>query len=588
MRISSRLRSRSGVVLTIVAAAAAMLGCRETPRVNDLDSPAAQEVSLSGAGLPSREATTRRGTFTRAPSHASCWTLIDAEEPDVLRTYATYALYAHAELGLSIFDVGVPADGTPLAKVMGSLGNEVAAGESNAPRLVARSEFVGTPLAVFVREEAEAAVVVFAPWDRPTETIVRVVDLERTRMGRTIDEIVLPLGLARDARRIGDAVVVTRELLPAEDHGPTAAAAAAPPLFAVTSFTLDDVINGASAGRKHLVKRDEVRLVGSGVVVGGSPFGIAVAREAEPQYGQNRTSVTWIGLSPDDAGVLHRQGTQVVNGVVSRWRGAADHVIDVSEDGRVRVLGCATAACPPGEAATYAAIDFAEPDAPRVVGSSTIARAGDGVYRFHGEDLIVARAPSATEANDVNGRNVSKTATDVAFFRASKDLVPIATVRAKGIVGSLAAHGNDVVAIGWTGSAASGKHAILHRIDAPPGGKPRVVGAATFGGDWTSSRAYEDDRVMSFDPTSTLAALPMATMRGDHGVTYAVQVFSFGPKGRAPQALFEHDSDKVDRILFVSGRLLAFSSDGASVISPEGARPFSSEAASELPSLNVR
>jgi hypothetical protein len=460
----------------------------------------------------------------------ACWSLIDSEEADILRVAAAsdhdpqFVLYANAEAGLAIVDVD----------------------DVDNPRLITTSPFTGTPVGVFAKETV--AFVVFAPWDRAPETAVRAVDLSPEHVGRTIGEIVLP-GSPRDTRRAGDTIVVVHEL---DDPALQSARRTG-----IATFALDE-------GR--LIKRDEVWLSGQEAVVGGSPFGIAVAREADPGDGPDRTAVTWLDLPEDGLGRLRVRGTQVVAGVVPRWRSASDHMLDVSEDARVRVIGCATAACREGDPATFAAIDFAEPDRPRVMGSSVIERAGDGVFRFRGEQLVVARRPLDRPSE----------ATELAFFDAGSELVPVGAVRLRGIVASISIIGvagaapQDVVTLGWTGSASEGKRAIVHQIDGRVGSiqgirrGPRLLGSAAFGGDWTWSLAYDDDRAMSFDPGSALGALPMTTVRGDHGAVSAVEILSFGKRG--PRAVMDRKLDVVDRLLFHGGRLLAFSGEGVAIV----------------------
>ncbi len=499
-----RFDGRVGIALLLLAA------CREAPVVDSM--PAADQTTHP----ESSEASLREARHRRQPG--GCGTLTDAEDPDTLRVSRYHdgvVLYANAQVGLAIVDVSDPDE----------------------PKVGAASELVGTPIGIF--ETAGAAIVVAAPWDRPSETIVRAVEIEPRRAGRTLGEIVLP-GAPRDARRLGEAIVVTRDLPPASTEGST--------MTAVTSFVLEGDL---------LSRRDELRLPGRGAVTGGSPYGVAVARPAEAELGADRTSVTWIGVDPE-LGSLRLHGTATFSGVVPRWRRATDHVIDVEEDARVRVVACATAACPAGDLAAYASIDFSEPNRPRVASWSLIARAGDGVFGFDGERLIVARPP--VEPIE---------ATDISFFHTSAGLVPAGTVRVPGTVSSLAARDGSVIALGWTGSASAGKRAIIHQLDVRRA--PQLVGSTGFGGDWSWSPAYEDDRAMSFDPSTTLGALPMTTVRGRTGAVAAAQVLSFGPSG--PRAVMEQEA-VADRLLFVEGRLLAFSADGVTNVRHPGERPF--------------
>lgn len=510
---------------TILATLALLVSCRDAPSP---DAAPPQPISRAPESSP------RATREERTPP--GCASLSDAEEPDILRVSRGtggaraakegLALYASAQVGLALVDVADPDE----------------------PKLVGTSAFTGTPIGVFDVETG--AIVVFAPWDRPAETVVRAVELGSREAGRTIGEVVLP-GAPRDARRVGDVIVVTRDV-------PSEVASERARLTAVTTFLLD---------ADGLTKRDEVRLAGGGAVTGAAPHGIAVAREAPEALGAERTSVTWIGVAPEDLGVQRVHGTATFAGVIPRWRRATDHVIDVTEDAQVRVVACATAACPAGEAATYAAIDFAEPDRPRLTSWSTIARAGDGVFNFDGERLFVARSP--VDRSDT---------TELTILRTSGDLAPMGALRLRGTVASMAIRHDpqfvrleavgDLVVLGWTGSASAGRRAILHQVDARQA--PRLVGSVAFGGDWTWSPAYDDDRAISFDPSSTLAALAMTTVRGKGGAVPAVQVLSLGTSG--PRSVMEREFAVADRLAFVEGRLLAFSADGVAVVSQPGER----------------
>ena len=459
------------------------------------------------------------GTDAPAPPRprrleGACATLIESEEPDALRVIgpdARTVLYASAQVGLAIVDASAPDD----------------------PVVVATSAFTGAPVGVFGWDD-DHAVAVFAPWDGPALAVVRSVELKGRAAGRTAAEVVLH-GAPRDARRVGDVLVVTRDV-------PGEAA-----VTAVTAFLPEGT---------GLDRRAELRLPGRGAIVGSSPSGLAVARPAEPELGADRTAVTWIGVTQEGALDLH--GTAIVAGVVPAWRRASDHLLDVDEDGRVRVVACSTAACPGGESATFSAIDFAAPDRPRVTGSTVIARAGDGVFRFAGDRLVVARAPARHDGT-----------TEIAVLRATAELAPAGSVEVRGAVGSLAVRDDDIFAAGWTGSASAGKRAIVHRIDLRRA--PRHAGSISFGGDWTWSPAYDDARALSFDPASMLAALPMTTLRGPSAPVAAVQILGLG--AGAPRDVAEREVGAVDRLLFVDGRLLAFSADGVDVVRLPGERP---------------
>jgi hypothetical protein len=506
------MKARAALPFVLVLLAPIIVvGCRKTPGLDP-----EKAVIEKAASQRADAGTTTLTSATR--TLGSCGTLADVESPEILRVMPAngggngLVLYANPQVGLAMVDVTAP----------------------DVPKIVGLSEVKGTPLGVFGLRGA--AVLVYQPWDRPDETAVRAVEIAPQGTGRTIGEVVLP-GAPRDARRLGDMIVVTREV----------ASDAKTPTTVVNTFTLD---------KRGLSLRDEHRLAGRGAVAGGSPYGIAVAREAEPELGEDRTAVTWLSVVDDTPGSMRVHGTATVSGVVPRWRRATDHTIDVAEDARVRLVACATSACAPGDAAAYAAIDFAQPDQPRVTSWSLLARAGDGIVNFDGLRLIVAR-PAADRSDT----------TELAFFDTAKELSPVGTIRVRGAIGSVAVRdGGDVVALGWTGGASSGKRAIVHHIDARQ--TPKLIGAAAFGGDWTWSPAYDDDRAISFDPASTLAALPMTTTHGSDPARTAAQVLSIGRSG--PRNVVEKEVAGADRLLFVEGRLLAFSADGVAVVHDSG------------------
>lgn len=433
-----------------------------------------------------------------------CETLVDVEAPDTLRL----------------------ADGNLVLYANEQVGLAVVdVGDPDRPAMKGIVELVGEPAGVF--DVRGMAVLVYAPAARPQDVAVRAVTLEPLR---TMGELTLA-GRVRDVRRVGDHVVVTRET---PDHR-----------TAVTAFGVTDT---------GLVRRSEVVLDGASAVAGAAPRGLAIARSAAIEHGPNRTSVTWLTLDPD-AGALAAEGTITVSGVIPRWR-SAHRVIDVTEDQRARLVLCATSGCATAEPAAYAALDFSTPAEPRVVSWKLVAGAGDGTIGFQGTRLVVAR-PVADRSD----------ASELAFYATESDLALAGKVRVRGSVGTIAVRDSgDVVTVGWTGSASAGKRAILHHVDAR--GVPRLVGAATFGGDWTWSRAYDDDRVLGFDPHSTLAALPMTTVHGSHGPTSAAEVLSLDPSG--PRAIAEEPLTLADRLLFVNGRLLSFSADGVVVLRGEG------------------
>lgn len=465
-----------------------LAACRQPPPVDSATTTAATVAAAPVALAPAQ----------RQPGE--CETLFDVETPDTLRLRdGNVVLYANEQVGLAVVDVS----------------------DADRPKMKGVSELVGEPAGVFVLRGL--GVLVATPSSSYGTVTLRAIAIDSVR---TVNELTLS-GRIRDARRVGDFVVVTRTT----DDGMTA----------VTSFGVSE---------KGLVKHDEVVLDGRAAVTGASPRGIAVARNGAT----DQVLVTWIAMHPDTGGFATR-GTTSFAGWIPRWRPSRG-VIDVTEDDRARFVTCSSTACDASGTAAYAAVDFANPSEPRVTSWNLLARAGDGVIGFQGTRLVVARP--TTDRSD---------ASELSFYGTETGLVPIGRVRLRGTVGSIAVRDSgDVVTIGWTGSASAGKRAILHQIDAK--GTPRLVGAATFGGDWTWTRAYDDDRALGFDPRGAVAALPMTTVRGPAGPTNAAQIFSFESDG--PKAIGEEPVTLADRLLFVNGRLLAFSPDGVVVLRREG------------------
>lgn len=487
-------------IVTIVAA-----GCRQTP-------PPLEHVVITSAEMPPAVTDAKHTARRMGEKRWSGEPLLDVEPPDTLRLVHgadrdgadRTVLYASESLGVVLVDVSNP----------------------DVPQIRGRLALQGRPLGVF--EVKGAAIVVYEPWDRPATTIVRAFAIEPRIAGRSLGQLAIT-GTPRDARRIGDFVVVTRETQASDT--------------ALESFTI---------GKAGLVAGGAIELLGHMAVTGASSRGIAIARSAPHTLGPDRTSITWLGLDPE-LGSLSLQGTVTVSGVIPRWR-SSRQVLDVTDADEVRVVMCARDACASDEEAAYATVDFALPAYPRLTSWSLVARAAGAVIGFQATRLVVAR-PAADRSD----------ATELLFLRPDERLAPAHELRLRGTVGTIVAHeSGDVVTVGWTGSAATGKRAIVHHVDAR--GAPRLVGATSFGGDWTWTRAYEDERSMSFDPLSMLAALPMTTVRNGAGPIAAVQVLSFDPAG--PRALAEPPLPLGDRLLFVDGRLLAFSADGVVVIRP--------------------
>ena len=450
------------------------------------------EVSTTGASLDDLPSAPTIVLPGRPPG--ACWTLLDAEEPDTLRAIPERRfVFASARGGLVLADV---------------------AGVAPITRPLTQSD--GAPLGVFVR--GDLALVVFAPSSAPATTVARAVSIAGGHEGRRIGEVTLD-GRARDVRRAGESIVVTRDL------GDSTV---------MTALVLE---------ARGLVPKDEVRLAGSGSRVGGSPLGLAVAR---PAGTPGRSVVSWVDVDPDEPGRLHVRGTLDVRGMLPRWRSVRDAPIDVSEDAVVRFLACTTAACAAGEDSLYTALDFGRPATPRLLASTRIAPGGEDAYRFFGEGLVIARAPAGGAQTD---------ATDLVFFRARPTLSSFGSVRVAGVVASLALRGDDIFALGATRSQGGGRRAVVHRLRAEP--TPRPLGSASLGADGSWSAA--DDAVpMSFDPGQSLAAVAL-TSAGAQGRS-AVAILSVSPGSIRVET--ELPAEEIERIALVDGRAFVFSASG--------------------------
>ena len=408
----------------------------------------------------------------------ACWTLLDAEEPDVVRVLPDgRMLYANARSGLVLLDI------------------------THAPRAIATSHLDGIPLGVF--SWSDVAFVVFVPWFAPNSSVVRAVSLAAGHEGQLVGEIRLP-GHVHDARRAGRAIVVTHDL-------PGSGA----PVTAMTSFVVDDL--------RGLVAVDEVRLDGETALIGGSPYGLAVVRLADVTHGSDRSSVTWISVLPEEPGRLSIRGTQAFDGSVPRWRTGSDRAIDVSEDALVRIFACATAACRQGEDASYVAVDFARSLAPHVVAVGRVARAGNAIVRFVGADAVVARELAEAHVSPM---------TELLFLHARTALVPYASLHVPGVVDALGSDGDDLFVFEGGRASAMGEQATVERVRL--GGHPRLAGSASIGEDWPWAPAQNDPASIAiFAPSSGARRQrdPLATEEADRIAVVGDRILSFSSRG---------------------------------------------------------
>ncbi|HEY8077337.1 MAG TPA: site-2 protease family protein [Labilithrix sp.] len=387
-------------------------------------------------------------------------------------------------------------------------------GRDGAPRLAGASPFVGTPLALYV--EGGVAWVVFVDWTVPSRTVLRALDATTLA---PLGERTLP-GVARDVQLVGDVLYVLRDR------------------------------DGRSAVSSFVVKRgaitpiDELALDGRPARLAASAAGLAAVTV------DDTPAVTWIDLPLDRRGALESAGTARLAGGFPTWERGAGKTIDADEDHRVRIVRCASPACGPEDAATLETIDFTK--GPKRGPSLEIAaHGGVPVTRFWGERLYVAEPHGArTELRVVLTDGVPRLA-----GRAS---VP-------GAITAIAAREDRVIAVGPSGTPASGVRVAMHDVDVRDPAHLRVVGSAAFGSDWTWSPAEDDERAISFEPNASWVALPFTASSADGRYEMGAQTVELGARG--PRLGPSYPSPGwIDRVVFDGDRIVAVGRDGVHVI----------------------
>jgi hypothetical protein len=378
-------------------------------------------------------------------------------------------------------------------------------GDPARPRTVARVPFVGTPLALYVRPPLAWAS--WVDWDVPgSATVVRALDIEKPWAPRT-------LGAASRAGVANGTALVGGVFYLMSPNGTTSSLAS------------------YRAERGHLALADEVSLDGNAGALAASPMGLATLTTTG-----DGVNASWIDLSFERPGAMSVRATRRLDGGFPAWE---HDVVSADEEQAVRFLACATPACGTEEDAVVRVVDFARGrDDVRV---TVPVRIGTGVpvARFDGDRLYVAdggmlRVVVLHPALRVTGS------------------IPV-----EGMIAALRPHGTRVIAVGTVGTPGTTIKVAVHDIDVRVPTLPRLRGTAKFGEDWTWSRAGDDDRAISIDPTTELLAVPFSTWRARDG-RYATgaQVIALG---RRPPALREvlPAEGHVERVVFVKGRLLA-------------------------------
>jgi uncharacterized secreted protein with C-terminal beta-propeller domain len=213
--------------------------------------------------------------------------------------------------------------------------------------------------------------------------------------------------------------------------------------------------------------------------------------------------------------------------------------VSADEGHAVRFLACKTTECRVEDDALVRVIDFAR--GAEDIRTALPVRVGAGVpvARFADDHLYVA---------------------DNGALRVI-DLHPtprvVGSVPLSGTLSALHPHGTRVLTVGTVGTPGTGIRVAVHDVDVRVPSLPRLRGTATFGHDWTWSRAADDDRAISVDPSRELMALPFSTWRATDG-RYATgaQVLAFARGAPVLRETLPADGH-VERVMFVKGRLLA-------------------------------
>lgn len=506
-----RHRTRLAIAGAFAGAALALVACRarEVPRRDTPRATARATATTRPNGLPPAAAPAE--TDQPVPP-----TLRDVAISDVVRIEGTTLYYADSTSGLTVVDIA----------------------DVSRPRVLGTVGFVGTPLALFVREGT--AWLVFVDWDSRfatgASTVIRAVDVRDPREPRLIGDLPRE-GAARDVKLVGGYLFVLRR----DAHG-----------SAVESFA---VRSGA------LRSLEAAHLEGLPAHLAASAAGLAAVTVAGDD---ERALVTWIDLPMDRRGGLELRASVVVPGGVARWERADEAIVDADEDQIVRLVTCASPSCGPGGSATLRIVDFgaaasgAAPSSRPVTSLRLTQRGGLPITRFADGKVYVAEPA----ANGADATVLHVTRTDTRAPRIVADL-PL-----RGRVSALVSRdASSLVALGTLGSPDSQVKIVLHDIDVERPAAPRVRGSALFGSDWTWAVAIDDDSALSFDPASRLVAVPFTAWRyADKRSLTGAQLVDFErPSASANVGAFT-TSGFVERAVFVDGHLVTVGPEGVGAI----------------------
>ena len=491
-------RHRARLVLS-VAAALMVLAC-ETRRES--------AAFLTSADLPPPRASAPAATPFAAEAPPSCATLRDVGVSDLVRLDGPRLFYADATAGLTAFDVADAAQ----------------------PRLLSVVPFVGTPIALFVREGI--AWIVFVDSDarfgkQGVSTVVRAVDIRSPASPRIIGNEVRG-GTARDAKLVGGLLYLMRG-----SKGHTVVEA-----FGVQGTTLRAV--------------DSVDIDGAPAQFAASGAGLAAVTTSD-----DHATVAWLDLSMERPGsILLRQSVRLPGGVAT-WERGEGSIVDADDGQRVRIVTCATKSCSPADPATLRIVDFAS-EAPARSIASLLLTEHDGLptTRFADGVLYVAETPAS------GGESTTL------HVVSTNDRAPrfIAHYPLRGRISALVPHDGSLVALGSVGSPGTEVKIILHDLDVRRPSAPRMRTSVTFGSDWTWSLVSDHDDAMSFDPASHLVAVPFTAWRhADKRYVTGAQLVDLRPVGGQTAAALPVDG-WVERAVFLDGHLVTLGPNGISSI----------------------
>jgi len=493
---------RLAVLLPLVAAGLVVGACnaREAPR----DSSVSLTSAPAAAAAPTAAAT--------APSTAEfplgCATLRDVGVSDLVRVEGKTLFYADATAGLTTVDV------TDAAR----------------PRVVSVVPFIGSPLALFVREGI-AWIVYVDPDSRSGKqglaTVIRAVDVSDPEHPRSVGSEVRE-GAARDAKLVGGLLYVMRGV---KDH---------------------TIVEGFGIKQSKLRVLDSVDVDGAPAQLAASSAGLAAITTSE-----DHATVAWVDLSMERPGsMLLRESVRLPGGVAT-WERGEGKLASADDGQRVRIVTCASKACTPGEAATLRIVDFGAASPARTMTSLRLTEhEGLPVTRFVDGLLYVAE-----------GSPPSKDATTLHVVR-TDDRTPrfVAHLPLRGRLSALVPREGSLVALGAVGAPATQVKIILHDIDVRKPAAPRTRSSVVFGSDWTWSIIADDDAAMSFDPASHLLAVPFTAWRHeDKSYVTGAQLVDMRPLGAQASAALPVDG-WVERAVFLDGHLVTLGPNGVSSI----------------------